>query len=189
MNPLDLLFVLCVIAFTATAAAWDIRTKKLPNMLTVPACLAGIVFHAARGAVDGGWSGLGQGLIFSLGGFATGFGILLVLWLIGGGGGGDVKFMAALGAWLGAWPTLLVLIVSAVLVLFGSLGILAYQAIASGVGRTKRRFVDIPQKATAASGAAGGTVQARAARRLMPFGVPVALATWGVLAFQELVTR
>ena len=31
-----------------------------------------------------------------------GFGLLFVPWLLGGGGMGDVKLLAALGAWLGS---------------------------------------------------------------------------------------
>jgi len=86
----NLVFVLVVGAFTAVAAVSDLRTRRLPNWLTVPAFAAGLLAHT----VVNGFAGLG----FALLGFATGFGLLLVLWLIGGGGGGDVKLMGALGA-------------------------------------------------------------------------------------------
>ena len=80
---------LVVLAIVGVAVPVDLKTRRIPNGLTVPAFVCGVVFHVIRG----GWAGLG----FSLGGFATGFGILLVLWLIGGGGGGDVKLMG--GHW------------------------------------------------------------------------------------------
>ena len=100
-------FLVCVAAFTALAAGFDLRTKKLPNRLTVPALVAAFVFH---GATSGS-----SGQLTALAGFATGFGILLVLWIVGGGGGGDVKLMGALGAWLGPQGTLAVFLISAAL--------------------------------------------------------------------------
>ena len=78
--------------FTPVALLIDVKTKKIPNKLTVPVFAVGLLFQIA----------VGFGLLFALGGFAVGFGLMLVLWLIGGSGGGDVKFMGALGVWLGA---------------------------------------------------------------------------------------
>ena len=86
-------FLIAVLVFTIIAMVTDLSTRKLPNWLTVPAFVAAIVFHT----FTSGWRGLG----LCMGGFAVGFGLLLVLWLIGGGGGGEVKLMGALGAWLG----------------------------------------------------------------------------------------
>ena len=94
-----------VVIFTAVAAYIDWKTRKLPNVLTVSFFLAGLLFHLIHGAVTGGWSGAFGELLFALKGFGVGFGILLPLWLIGGGGAGDVKLFGALGAWLGAWLT------------------------------------------------------------------------------------
>ena len=101
MNVAGIVLVLFVVAFTATAAICDWKTKRLPNVLTVPAFICAMLFHPIVGGIEGGLAGAGHGFLFALGGFATGFGTLFVLWLIGGGGGGDVKLMGALGAWLG----------------------------------------------------------------------------------------
>lgn len=76
MSLLDLFFVAAVTVFTTAAAISDLTTRKLPNWLTVSAFVAGLLTHT----VIDGLAGLG----FSLLGFVTGFGILLVLWLIGG---------------------------------------------------------------------------------------------------------
>ena len=43
----------------------------------------------------------GIGPLWALAGFAVGFSLLIVPWLLGGGGMGDVKMLAALGTWLG----------------------------------------------------------------------------------------
>src|SRR5262249_17115680 len=59
----------------------------------LPLLLSGLVYH---GMVGGGSAFAG-----SLLGMLFGFGILFVFYLMGGMGAGDVKLMAAVGAWLG----------------------------------------------------------------------------------------
>lgn len=72
----------------------DLRRHRIPNRLTVPAGLVGILYHS--------WcKGLTGGLLFSLSGLTIGFAILLIPFLLGGLGGGDVKLFAALGSFLG----------------------------------------------------------------------------------------
>ncbi len=75
----------------------DIRQFKVYNALTFPCFIAGILFHA----VAQGWGGLG----YSLGGSALGLAVLILPYILGGIGAGDVKFVMAIGTWLG--PTLL----------------------------------------------------------------------------------
>ncbi|MBS0210487.1 MAG: prepilin peptidase [Planctomycetes bacterium] len=174
-----------VVAFTAVAAVTDFRTKRLPNWLTVPCFATGLVFHTALGAYHGGLGGAWQALLWSLGGFAVGFGILLGLWLIGGGGAGDVKLMGALGAWLGWKGTMYVFVISTCLVMVFAMLSLASQMIGRGMGFVRRRYL------TPIDGSAKTSDEARVAmktrRRLLPYGVPVALATWAVLAAQLVI--
>ena len=82
-----------MVAFTAVAAGWDLREKRIPNKLTLPVFFAGWIYQA----VYHGWGGLADAGL----GFLVGFGVLFVLWFIGGGGGGDVKLMGALSVWMG----------------------------------------------------------------------------------------
>ena len=173
----------CVVTFTSLAAICDLRFKKLPNVLTVTALGCAVLFHLGAGAVHEGWLGAARGLGTCLGGFATGFGILWILWAIGSGGGGDVKFMAALGAWLGAWATLEVFLVSAVLVVIGSIGVLVWEFFRLGLRRSRERYFD-PSGAAGAGRKKTAEPERRVRRRLMPFGVPAALATWLVLCWQ-----
>jgi prepilin peptidase CpaA len=79
--------------FALVAAGFDIRSFRIPNLLTVPFLLSGIVYHAANTGV--------AGLVSSLLGAFFGFGVLFLLYLMGGMGAGDVKLMAGVGAWLG----------------------------------------------------------------------------------------
>ena len=76
------------------AAQADVRTRKIPNALTFPAILLALAFHAA-------FEGRG-GLTASLAGLAVAL-TLIPGWLMRWMGAGDVKLMAAVGAWL-AWP-------------------------------------------------------------------------------------
>jgi prepilin peptidase CpaA len=78
--------------------AWgDARTRRIPNYLTLAAALSGLGFQFGAH----GWPGLGQGLL----GLCVGFALLIGFFLKGGMGAGDVKALAALGAWLGPLPT------------------------------------------------------------------------------------
>jgi len=185
VNTETLILTVIVVAFTAVAAVTDFRTKRLPNWLTVPCFATGLVFHAALGAYHGGLTGAWQALLWSLGGFAVGFGILLGLWLIGGGGAGDVKLMGALGAWLGWKGTMYVFVISTCLVMVFAMLSLASQMIGRGMGFVRRRYL------TPLDGSAKTSDEARVAmktrRRLLPYGVPVALATWAVLAAQLVI--
>jgi len=79
--------------------AWgDFRTRRIPNYLTLGTALAGLGFQFGVY----GWQGLGQGFL----GLVLGFALLIGFYLKGGMGPGDVKALAALGAWLGPLPTL-----------------------------------------------------------------------------------
>jgi prepilin peptidase CpaA len=74
-------------------AVGDWRTRRIPNYLTFGGALAGIVFQAATLS----WAGFSQALT----GLFLGLGLLLLPYLLGGMGAGDVKALAALGAWVG----------------------------------------------------------------------------------------
>lgn len=189
MEIARIVFLAAVVAYTAVAAFTDWRTRRLPNALTVAGCVAGLLFHLIAGFVDGGWSGALSGLGFSAGGFGTGFGILLVLWLIGGGGGGDVKFFGSLGAWLGAWVTIKVLIASTVLIVIGGVFVVIgvfFRSGFSGVrGKLKVGQNDTKKKSKKNQ---DNSPEANAKkRRLIPFGVPAAFGTWIILAAEILI--
>lgn len=182
VNTASLLFIAFVTAFTLTAAVCDYRTKKLPNWLTVPGFAAALAFHAVSGGLAGGWAGVGHGLLYAFGGFGVGFGILLVLWLIGGGGAGDVKLMGALGAWFGAKHTFTLFLVSTVFVLVLSVGSFAWQMATRGMWNAKRKYLNAANvKADRGLDPQEAAMKHKVRRRLLPYGVPVALAAWVLL--------
>jgi prepilin peptidase CpaA len=82
----------CVVALGGLAAWFDIRERRVPNSVTIPALAAGLAIGAL-----GGWEGLG----WALGGAAFGFFFALPFFLVGGLGAGDLKLLTAFGALLG----------------------------------------------------------------------------------------
>lgn len=84
------------------AGLLDWRTRKIPNWLTVPALLAGILLSAALGRWP--WAKA------SLEGAGLALGVLLPFVLVRGLGAGDWKLMGALGAFLGPQRVIVVLL-------------------------------------------------------------------------------
>lgn len=79
------------------ATITDLRMFKIHNLLTIPLLLSGLLYH---GLVTGP-----DGLLSSFFGVLFGFGVLVLFFLVGGIGGGDVKLLAGVGAWLGIYLT------------------------------------------------------------------------------------
>ncbi|MGH9476487.1 MAG: prepilin peptidase [Terriglobales bacterium] len=79
-----------VLAAALAAAVWDLRWSRIPKWLTLPAAAAGLIYHGFNGGLAGALVACGLGL-----------GVGLVLQQLGAVAGGDVKWLAALGALLG----------------------------------------------------------------------------------------
>jgi prepilin peptidase CpaA len=104
-----MLVTILSLGLVAVAAATDIHRHKIYNWTTYPGILAGLAFHGigslliALGVLDEawlarwGWIPLGQSAL----GLAICGGVMLVCFVTLGGGGGDVKLIAMLGALLG----------------------------------------------------------------------------------------
>lgn len=75
------------------ACVSDLRSRTIPNWLTLAGCVCGLAWH--------GWTGGLAGAAWALAGAACGFAALLAVYLLGGAGGGDVKLLAAFGAMVG----------------------------------------------------------------------------------------
>jgi prepilin peptidase CpaA len=101
------LLYLILTVFVVTCCVIDVRTRRIPNAISGPAVIAGIVLNT----ISFGLPGLG----WSLAGVAVIVAILLAPFALGGLGGGDVKMMAAVGAFLGPRLALLGLLVGMVL--------------------------------------------------------------------------
>ena len=90
-----------VVGGSLVAAITDVRGRRIPNWLTGPLLLSGLVW----GCWIGGLAGLGESL---LGCLVLAFPCLM-LFVFAGGGAGDAKFLGAAGAWLGLTNSLIAL--------------------------------------------------------------------------------
>jgi len=81
------------LGIAAIACICDLRTRRIPQVLTFGGAAAGLLFHL----ITGGWTAGGA----SLAGCAVGLVIFLIPFSLGGLGAGDVKLLGALGAWFG----------------------------------------------------------------------------------------
>ena len=146
-----------LVALVFAAAAVDIATRKIPNALTYPAILIGLVLGS-----------LSVGVTSSVGGLLIAAVPALLLFVFGSLGGGDVKLLAAVGAGLGlplifdAW--LYTLLAAVVVGVFQILFSGRLQQVANSVVFTFRSFI-YP----------GVPTESAAGDFKMPFAVPIAL--------------
>jgi len=85
--------LLIPMALTLWIAWGDLRTRRIPNYLTLGTAVAGLAYNF----LTQGLPGLADGIL----GMLLGFAFLILPYLWGGMGAGDVKALAALGTWLG----------------------------------------------------------------------------------------
>lgn len=146
---------LLAIGVAAVAVVTDLRRRRIPNALTVPAVVVGL----AANAFVAGLAGLG----WATAGLLIGGSLFLVPVTLGGMGAGDLKLLAALGALGGpgfaVWCAIYASIIGGVM--------------AVAVLLMKRQLVPV----------VGGAVFAVVAQRLpratsnirLPYAVPIAL--------------
>lgn len=119
-----------VLGASLAAAVWDLRCRRIPNLITLPVLFLGVAFNA--------WAGGFSGAVLSLGGAAVATLPFVVLYLYAGGGAGDAKLMAAVGAWLCLAQSVIVLMA---VVLMGAILGLAQAA-------WQRQFVAVTARIT-----------------------------------------
>jgi len=133
MATLELALKCGVVVMLLAGAVSDLRTRRIPNLLTLGGAALGLLLN--------GIYHLGNGLVSSAEGWALGLLLLLIPFFLNALGAGDVKFLALAGAWLGpafAYHTLIygAIIGGAVslgfLIVTGQLG-LVFQPILSGI--------------------------------------------------------
>jgi len=86
---IEFVFPVTSLLCASLSAVYDVRSRRIPNFITFPAMVLGLLLHAALG----GWRQLAAagaaGLICGL--------VFFVFYLAGGMGGGDVKLITAAG--------------------------------------------------------------------------------------------
>jgi prepilin peptidase CpaA len=84
-----------ILVVAGIACVWDLRTRRIPNLLTFGTAAAALVFQFFTRGTDG--------LVMGLGGWLVGVAVFFAAFALGGMGAGDVKLLGALGAWLGPY--------------------------------------------------------------------------------------
>ena len=102
----------------------DLRTRRIPNVLTFSSAACALLFHL----MTGGWTAAA----WSVGGYLLGAVLFFPMFALRGMGAGDVKLLAAVGAWLG--PGQVAIVALATSVAGGVLGLVV--AVGYGYLRT-----------------------------------------------------
>jgi prepilin peptidase CpaA len=101
----DVLLGFDALAVAIAGAIVDVKEHRIPNWLTYPAILLGILLRWAFF----GWLGLSS----AVAGCLLAGGIILVFYLVRAMGAGDVKLLAAIGSLLGPHDAIVVLVATA----------------------------------------------------------------------------
>jgi prepilin peptidase CpaA len=154
-----------VVVFVCTAAWWDVTAGRIPNELTVAGLAAALILRAPLGV---------EPLLEGLGGLGLAFGIALVAYALRAIGGGDVKLLAGVGAFMGSQEIL------------GALGLIAVLGAAFALLIVSLRgFLPLLVfntldliKSWLTLGRSGPVRKAESPNALtIPYGVPIALGT------------
>ena len=96
------------IAVVLAAALYDVRSRRIPNWISITGILLGIGLNTFL------YRGI-PGLLLSIQGLALGFGAYFALYLLHAMGAGDVKLMGAVGALVGWRDWLAIFFLTAIL--------------------------------------------------------------------------
>jgi prepilin peptidase CpaA len=81
------------VAVALVGCVFDLHSRRIPNVLTFGGAVAALIVSALMGGLGAVESGVA--------GWAVAAALWLPIYALGGMGAGDVKLMAAIGAWLG----------------------------------------------------------------------------------------
>ena len=164
-----------VTLFVIVAAYVDGKELRVPNKLTFPMIIAGWFYSMIAYSMAGeSWmTGLGWGLA----GTAVGLATLLPAYSVGGMGAGDVKMMAAIGAWVYCEITFYAFCVSAVVGAILAVGMILLSG--SGKKHFNQFFFILNEIMTVKNPETLSTIAAerKSSMRLLPYGIPIAIGT------------
>jgi len=157
----------------AIACVTDLRAQRIPNWLTYPAMCLALVLHGAVGGADG--------LLFSITGLGAGLGLMLLPFLMGVMGAGDVKLLATAGAFMGARAVLSAFVLTS---LFGGLYALIVLAFhRRALVARLRALKDAAMLAAAGGGLSLSMPDDGARLPRLCYGLAIAAGCWACLAF------
>jgi prepilin peptidase CpaA len=123
-------FLIGGVVVALAGAVTDIQSARIPNRLTYSALLAALSLRVALL----GLPGLKSGAV----GMVVAGGLFLLLFVLGAMGGGDMKLMAAVGAWVGSAQVTTLILAAA---LAGGVLAIGRMILNKAVGQTLRNMV------------------------------------------------
>lgn len=176
-----------VTSVVLVGAVIDVRKLKVPNWLTFPFIVSGLLYNTLICGVDG--------LLESFLGLATGLALLLVPYAIGGMGAGDVKLMGGIGAWLGPVPTFKIFCLSALAGGLIALMLVLFRCIRKRsmlpVRHAWERFQRLGYEVVVIRNLAKLSALARKRKKaalLLPYALPIAAGTFVYVGFMPFLT-
>lgn len=163
-------------ALLVAACVTDVRVRRIPNPLVLVILAGGLAWSLATLP----WP---HALLESASGIGLGFAIWIGFWLAGVMGAGDVKFFAAIGAWLGPAMTWRAALAAAIV---GGILAVATLVQSRALAPALRRLV-----LALSSGSLGVLGHAQegenAPRRHLPYGVALAIGSLLVAWFPTVI--
>lgn len=160
-----------LIALLSVSVLWDIRKRRIPNVLSALIALSGIL----TSLLDEGWRASLSGLAAAV----VTFMVLSLLWQRGWLGGGDVKLAASCASWVGL-PFLYQYLLAAALA--GGVVALVCYALSSRLIRreisTNMRFAAFGLMPEPPSRSAPGRVS-------VPYGLAVAIGVLFIVLYRK----
>ena len=169
-----LMFAAGALACGLAGAATDLRSRRIPNLLTGPAMLLGLLLHG----LAGGWRELLSALAALL---VCGF-VFLIFHLAGGMGAGDVKLIAAVGSLLGFGAVVPLLVYTA---LAGGVMALALAVLRGQLQQTLYNVINLVEHHRAHGLQPHPELHVKNAGTLrLPYGVAIAAGTMLAVSLQ-----
>lgn len=165
-----------LVLMLALAGYLDTRYHRIPNGVTFGGVVAGLVLQSYLG----GSEALGSGFL----GLAIGLALFIPFYIRGAMGAGDVKLMAAIGAFLGPSATLLA---AALSLIVGGVMAVAILLRHRGLGQLARRyFMTLNYLVVTGTLNHDGPREGEAAARRFPYALAIGLGTlWAILWLQK----
>lgn len=154
---------ICTLLFLAAAS--DIRTRKIPKVLTVTGFLVALVLRSMEG---------GAVLVDGLQGAVMAFAVVLPFFALGALGGGDLKLLVAVGAFTGVSQFLMAFVATALL------GVVLAVVETARKGALPLMFANTQRLGMSLLKRGGATERATIASPgaiTVPYGVAIALGT------------
>jgi prepilin peptidase CpaA len=173
MNAFEFPVGACLLGLVGAAAGMDLHARRIPNVLV-------LVGLALAFAVQWILHGAGEGSHRWILGLLTGGGLFFPLYLLRGMGAGDVKLMAAVGAFVGPEPALEIVLVTCVIGGVWALAAVVFKGAVKSVG-TNMLAILLSRGGQCGSLFETGKGAAPPSVGSLPYGVAIALGTLSIM--------